>query len=183
MPEKLYGTRERALWIIAAIFALAAIFFMAGCGATLAQLGRIVQPPRFAESDDHDPEIRLTPPSAGSPIGGAGLTLWLEVENPNPFGFTLTTIDATLMLEGSRAATGSFPLGLPLGAGQTSVVPLDLFISFADVPALASVVRQAASGRPLAYELDGTVGVEAGRFGQPTFGPLTLVRGELRIGG
>src|SRR5262245_50238616 len=173
---------ERALWIIAVLLALAAIFFVAGCGITMAQLAHIVQPPRFAQPDDHDAAIRLTAPSAANPVGGAGVTLWLEVENPNPFGFTLSTLDATLRLQGTQAATGSFPLGLPLGAGQTSVVPLDLSISFADVPGLSSVVRQAVDGGPVSYQLDGTVGVDAGRFGQPTFGPLILVKGDLRIG-
>jgi hypothetical protein len=64
-----------------------------------------------------------------------------------------------------RAATGSFPPGLPLGAGQTSVVPLDLSISFSDVPGLAAVVRQAVKGGPVAYQLDGTVGVDARQLG------------------
>ena len=185
MTVKLDRTRahQRTVWILAALLVLAALFFVAGCGATLAQLGRIIQPPRFAQAEDQAPEIRLTPPSAANPVGGAGVTLWIEVENPNPFGLTLTTLDATLRLEGNQAATGSFPLGLRLGAGATSVVPLDLGISFSDVPGLSSVVRQAVNGQPVAYQLDGTVGVDAGRFGQPTFGPLILVRGDLRIGG
>jgi hypothetical protein len=104
------------------------------------------------------------------------------VSNPNPFGFTLSTLAATLMLEGNRAAVGDFPLGLPLTAQQASVVPLDLSLDFADLPGLASVVTRAVSGRPVGYELHGTIGVDAGRFGTPTFGPMLLVRGELRPG-
>ena len=50
-----------------------------------------------------------------------------------------------------------FPLGLPLTANQTSVIPLDLFISFADVPGLAGAIRQAAAGQPVASEMNGTV--------------------------
>jgi hypothetical protein len=42
------------------------------------------------------------------------------------------------------------------------------------------VIRQAASGGGLDYRLEGTVGIDAGRFGQPTFGPMTLLRGDLR---
>ena len=38
-----------------------------------------------------------------------------------------------------RAAAAAFPLGLPLGAGQQSVVPIELSISFSDLPALADV--------------------------------------------
>jgi hypothetical protein len=58
--------------------------------------------------------------------------------------------------------------------------PFDLTVSFANVPRLASVIRQAASGGGLSYRLEGTVGIDAGRFGQPTFGPMTLVTGDVR---
>jgi len=111
----------------------------------------------------------------------AGVRIWLEVTNPNPFGFTLSTVTATLALDGTRAATGDFPLGLPLTAGQRSVVPLDLAISFADLPGLAGVLRQMAGGGEVDYELEGTVGVDAGRLGTPTFGPMLLTRGEVRV--
>jgi hypothetical protein len=152
----------------------------AGC-ATLGPLAQIVQPPRFRQADNQPAEIRLIAPSLRMPTGGAGVRIWLEVTNPNAFGFTLSTVNATLALQGTRAATGDFPLGLPLPAGQQSVVPLDLSISFADVPGLAGVARQIATGGTIDYQLDGTVGVDAGRLGTPTFGPMPLTRGELRV--
>jgi hypothetical protein len=156
-----------------------ALFATSAC-ATLESLRQFVQPPRFAEARDQPAEIRLQPPSGARPLGGASIRLWVRVSNPNPFGFTLRTLDGTLLLEGTRAATASFPLGLPLEPGHESVIPLDLSISFADLPDLAQVVRQAAGRQPLAYSLDGIIGVDAGRLGQPVFGPMTLVRGELR---
>ena len=152
----------------------------AGC-ATLGPLAQIVQPPRFRQAENQPAQIRLIAPSLRNPTGGAGVRVWLEVTNPNSFGFTLSTVNATLALQGTRAATGDFPLGLPLRAGEQSVIPLDLTVSFADVPSLASVARQAASGGSIDYALDGTVGVEAGRLGRPTFGPMPLTRGELRV--
>ena len=163
------------LRLIGLVLALAT----AGC-ATLGPLAQIVQPPRFRQADNQPAQIRLIAPSLRNPTGGAGVRIWLEVTNPNSFGFTLSTVNATLALEGTRAATGDFPLGLPLRAGEQSVVPLDLTVSFADVPGLASVARQAATGGAVDYQLDGTVGVEAGRLGTPTFGPMLLTRGELR---
>ena len=153
---------------------------MPACGQ-LATLGRIIQPPTFEQADGQPAEIRLMAPSRSMPTGGAGVRIWLEVSNPNPFGFTLSTLNATLALEGSHAATGDFPLGLPLGARQESVVPLDLSISFTDVPGLAGALRQMALGGSVDYQLDGTVGVDAGAFGTPTFGPMRLVTGELRL--
>jgi hypothetical protein len=162
----------RQLWCVLALSAA-----VSGCGA-LTSLGQLIQPPRF-EQGDQPVDVRLLNPSGTHPAGGAGVTLWVRITNPNPFGFTLTTLDTTLQLEGQHAARGNFPLGLPLGAGQESVVPIDLTISFADIPGLANVLRQAASGRPVGFQLDGTVGVDAGRFGQPTFGPMLLLRGEI----
>jgi hypothetical protein len=152
----------------------------ANCGG-IAALQRIVQPPRFEQAPERPAEISFTAPSLSNPAGGAGVTVWLQVTNPNPFGFTLTTLDTELMLEGSRAATGSFPLGLPLGALQQTVIPLDLAISFADLPGIGAALRRATTGNALVYELHGTIGIDAGPIGQPTFGPLRLMTGELRV--
>jgi uncharacterized membrane protein YphA (DoxX/SURF4 family) len=169
--------RHRSIWLLAALMLLGAVFLMAGCAAVTA-LGQLIQPPRF-EQADQPAELRLMGPSISQPAGGAGVTLWIRVTNPNPFGFTVSTLDTTLLLEGQHAATGSFPLGLPLSPAQESVLPLDLTISFADLPGLANVLRQAVSRQPIGFQLDGTVGIDAGRYGQPTFGPMLLVRGEI----
>ena len=166
---------RRLFLIIAPLLVLAL-----GC-AGLTQLSQFVQPPRFAQADGRPAELRFLAPSRSAPVGGAAVRIWLEITNPNPFGFTLSTVNATLSLEGTRAATGDFPLGLPLTAQQQSVVPLDLTVSFADLPGLAGVLRQMALGANVAYELEGTVGVDAGRLGTPTFGPMLLTRGDLRI--
>jgi hypothetical protein len=158
---------------------LALVLITTGC-ANLGPLAQIVRPPQFRQAEGQRAEIRLLPPSLRNPTGGAGVRVWLEVTNPNAFGFTLSTVNATLSLQGSHAATGDFPLGLPLRAGEQSVVPLDLSFSFSDVPNLAGVTRQLASGGAIEYQLDGTVGVEAGRLGTPTFGPMLLTSGQLR---
>jgi hypothetical protein len=156
------------------------VVLSAGC-AGLTHLAQLVQPPRFEPADGQPAELRLIAPSRTMPTGGAGVRIWLEVTNPNPFGFTLSTLNATLSLEGGRAATGDFPLGLALTARGQSIVPVDLSFSFADIPGLAGVLRQVATGGSVEYELDGTAGVDAGRFGSPTFGPMLLTRGELRV--
>jgi hypothetical protein len=174
--QQLY--RHRAIWLLAALMLLGAAFLMGGCAAVTA-LGQLIQPPRF-EQGDQPADLRLIGPSLSHPAGGAGVTLWIRVTNPNPFGFTVSTLDTTLLLEGQHAAIGTFPLGLPLGAGQESDIPLDLTISFADLPGLANVLRQAVSRQPVDFQLDGTVAIDAGRFGQPTFGPMLLVRGQIQ---
>jgi len=151
-----------------------------GCGS-LGNLQQIIRPPRFEQAPGQPAEIRLVGPNATSPLGGAGVRMWLAVTNPNPFGFTLSRVNATLMLEGIRAANGDFPLGLRLTAGQQTIVPLDLSISFADVPGLSRTLGRLAVGGTAAFQLDGTVGIDAGRFGTPTFGPMTLATGDLQV--
>ena len=153
---------------------------LAGC-AGLDQLTRIVQPPRFEQAEGQPAELRILGPSRTMPVGGAGVRIWLNVTNPNGFGFTLRRVNATLDLEGSRAAEGDFPLGLPLMPRQESIVPLDLQVSFADLPGLGNALRKLAVGGRVSYELNGTVGVDAGRLGTPSFGPMLLTSGEMRV--
>ena len=148
--------------------------------AALDNLRAFVQAPKFEEAPGQRAEIRLHGPTASDPLGGAGIRLWTQVSNPNAFGFTLGTLRGTLNIEDSRAANVDFPLGLPLRAGEQAVVPIDVSISFSDLPGLANVIRRAANRQPLAYHLEGTIGVNAGQLGQPVFGPMTLLRGEMR---
>jgi hypothetical protein len=159
---------------------LAVLAVIASACATLEQLRGLVQAPKFEQEPGRQAEIRVLGPSLSLPAGGAGVRLWTRVTNPNPFSLTLGTLRGTLHLEDSRAADVDFPLGLPLRGGSEATVPIDLSISFSDLPGLADVVRRAVSRQPLAYRLEGTVGVDAGQLGQPTFGPMTLLTGELR---
>jgi hypothetical protein len=147
--------------------------------ASLEGLRALIQAPQFSQAEGQRNEIRLAPIQSGRPAGGATVRIWTTVTNPNPFGFTLSTVDATLFLEDAQAAETSFPLGLPLQARGTETIPLDITISFADIPRLAGVIRQAARGQALNFRLEGVVGIDAGRLGQPTFGPMTLLTGTL----
>ena len=159
---------------------LVALALSQGCAA-LEGLRALIQPPQFSEVEGQPAEIRLLGPGQeAGPLGGAAIRLWTRVRNPNSFGLTLSTLSGTLFLEGSRAADADFPLGLPLTAGGDEVIPLDLRVSFADIPGLANAIRNAITGQPLAYRLNGTIGVDAGRFGTPTFGPMNLLSGEIR---
>ena len=161
--------------ILASVCALG----VSGC-ASLEGLRALVQAPRFEQEPGRQAEIRFLGPSRSLPLGGAGVRIWTRVSNPNPFSLTLGTLRGTLHIENSRAADVDFPLGLPLRSGEATSVPIDLSVSFPDLPGLANVVRRAAGREPLAYHLEGTIGVDAGQLGQPTFGPMTLVRGEMR---
>jgi hypothetical protein len=163
------------------VFVLAAALatFASGC-ATLGQLGMLVRAPTFDQDPGRPAEIRLLGPAADRPLGGAGVRLWTRVSNPNSFGFRLTTLRGSLFLDDARATTVELPLGLPLEPLGESVLPIDLTLSFSELPALRDVVVRAIRREPIGYRLEGTVGVDAGRWGAPEFGPMTIVRGNFR---
>lgn len=157
-----------------------------GCAAVLGGcaglgLGNVIQPPRFSVADSRQAELRLLGPSIGRPLGGASIRLWARVENPNVLGLTLTAVQGALALEGTKAADVDFPLGIPLLAGQDTVIPLDINVSFSDLPGLADVARRLLTRSSINYRLDGTVAVNAGPLGQPRFGPSTLLDGTLTV--
>jgi hypothetical protein len=157
------------------------VFVLAVLTSACAQLNQLglLQPPRFEEAPDRPAEIRLLAPSRELPSGGAGVRLWTRITNPNRFGVRLGTLSGTLFLQDSRAATADFPLGLSLPAAGETVIPLDLNISFADLPGLADTVRRAVSRQAIPYHLDGTIGLDGGPAQGATFGPMTLLRGEI----
>ena len=152
---------------------------LTGC-AELNKLASLVQAPQFEQAPDHRAEIRMTGAGSGLPIGGAGVRLWARVTNPNPFSLTLGTLKGTLFLEDARAADVDFPLGLPLAAGGETTVPIDLSVSFANLPGLADSIRRAISRQPLRTGSKEPLGLMPGDSGNPVFGPLTLLRGDVR---
>ncbi len=162
------------------ILATAALGMSLSACATLDSLRGFVAAPRFEEAPGRRAEIRLLGPSVDAPLGGAGIRLWARVVNPNPFGFTLSTLRGTLRLDDTRAATADLPLGLPLEGRGNAEFPIDLTVSFADLPGLGAVIRRGVDREPIAYRFEGTVSVNAGAFGTPEFGPMTLFGGTLR---
>lgn len=159
--------------------AVASLVLLAGC-ASLGSLAQAIQAPRFEVASGREAELRLVGPSMQNPLGGATIRLWADVSNPNPFGLTLSTLAGTLALQGVEAADVDFPLGLPLGAGASTVIPLDVTVSFANLPGLANVLTRAATQGTVDYHLRGTVAVDAGLLGQPSFGPMSLLSGTVQ---
>lgn len=162
---------------IPALSAIAVLAVLGGCAA----LQAIIQPPTFDMAANRTSQFRILAPGQGRPLGGAQIRVWAHVQNPNSFGFTLTRLTGNFLLEGDRAAAVDLPLGLPLPAAGDTVVPLDLTISFADIPDLANQLLAALTGQRLNYAIDGIIGVDAGPFGQPSFGPSTWLRGDLQV--
>lgn len=139
-----------------------------------------IQPPRFQAADSQPGQIQLMGPSSRHPLGGVQLRLFAHVTNPNPLALTLTRIAGTLALEGTRAATVNLPLGLPLPAAGDTIIPLDIEVGFSDLPSLAQIIPNAMTRGTVDYDLEGTFAVDAGLLGQPSFGPMTLMRGVVQ---
>jgi len=161
------------------VAAAAIVLLASGCAGL--GLADVINPPRFSAANEMNPRLELVGPTVSNPYGGARVRLFARVENPNTFGLTLSSLAGTLFLSGQEAAQVDLPLGLPLQAGQDTVLPIDLTIGFDDIPDLADVARNALGGGRLDYRMDGTVGVNAGPLGNPTFGPMTLVEGDMAV--
>jgi hypothetical protein len=161
--------------------ALATLTLAAAGAGGCASLGQVVQAPIFQLAQDRGSNVRLLGPSLGRPLGGAEIQVWARVENPNPLGFTLSRLSGTVLLSEQRAADVDLPLGLPLQAGQDTVIPLNLTLSFAEVPDLADRLMEAVRRGSVEYALRGTVAVDAGALGQPSFGPRTWLRGDVDV--
>jgi hypothetical protein len=173
------GLRRRRSRSLAALVCLSAL--TAGGCASLGGLAGLVRAPRFQRDDERPAELRLFGRTSTGGLGGAGVRLWARVFNPNRFGLTLSTLRGSLFLEETRSATVDLPLGLPLVAQEEQLVPIDITIDLADLPGLLNVVGRVAAGRSIGYRLDGTIGVDAGTLGTPTFGPMTLLSGDAQV--
>jgi len=150
-----------------------ALLMLQACASALGNLSALVQPPRFQQVPGRQAEIRVLG------LEGAGVRLWTRVTNPNAFGIRLGTLKGTLFLEESRAADADFPLGLDLGAGADTELPIDITVSFRDLPGLRDVASKVLARQAVPYRLEGTIGIDAGRIGQNMlFGPMTLLRGD-----
>jgi len=159
--------------VIKAVILMAVVSSVVGCTA-LQSLQAFIQPPRFEQDTQNRSEIRLRGTT------GATVRIWTRVSNPNAFSLTLGTLQGSLHLEGSRAATVDFPFGLPLRPQSDDIIPIDLSVDFRDVPGLGQAITRAMARQPIAFEIEGTIGVSAGRLGMQTLGPMTWLRGELR---
>lgn len=157
-----------------------ALVAVVGIGAC-ATLSEILQAPRFSAASGRSAELRLLGPSAQRPLGGAAVRLYARVENPNAFGLRIASLAGNLFLEDTRAAIVDLPLGLPLLAHQDTIVPIEIAVGFNDLPGLAEIAARALTRSTLPYRLDARFTVDAGVLGTPTFGPETLMRGELAI--
>jgi hypothetical protein len=73
------------------------------------------------------------------------------------------------------------PLGLPLLAARDTVIPLDVSFGLPSLSSLGALGEALLRRSAIGYRLDGTLGIDAGALGQPTFGPRTWMQGQLDV--
>jgi LEA14-like dessication related protein len=131
-----------AAWAVPrrALVALAAVA-LAGCAA----LPRPV-PPEVVGANVRVVELRLP---------AVRLAVEIALRNPNAFGLAVDALDATLAVGGADIGRAILQQPVTLPALGEARVPLDLR-GDASV-ALAQVAAAYAAGRPLAYEVRGTL--------------------------
>src|SRR5262245_9232531 len=121
------------------VFAAISLLLLQACAGALGNLTALIQPPHFEQVPGRPAEIRL------NGLSGAGVRIWTRVTNPNAFGIRLGTLKGSLFLDESRAADADFPLGLDLSARGDSELPIDITVSFRDLPGLGSVAQKIAA--------------------------------------
>lgn len=149
--------------------ALAALAFSLSACTPQQALGTVAKVPTFETQS-----IRLSSVRLGSGAQ-AELTVTLRVNNPNAFPIRLKNFHTDLFLSGQRSAQVDLPnINLPAHGSALQTAHVRLPINLASASELLRVAR----GEQVAYRLDGTFTADLGALGQPSFGPLTLRKGE-----
>jgi len=156
-------------------------FLAALAGCTAFQRFLAIEAPRFEVAQDRPGELTLDPASvlSGRPL--ATFRVWARVTNPNNVRLTLSTFRGDLLLEGREMAELDLPLGLPLPAARDTVIPLDISFGLPSLSTLGRLGEALLTRSAVAYRLEGTLGVDAGALGQPTFGPRTWLQGRVEV--
>jgi hypothetical protein len=158
---------------------LAASLSVGACAAFQQLLG--VEAPRFEVVRDRPSVLTLDATSvlSGRPL--ARVRIWARVTNPNTFGLTVSRLRGDLFLEDREMADVDLPMGLPLVAARDTVIPIDISFGLPTLGSLGALGEALLRRNAVDYRLDGTVGIDAGAFGQPSFGPRTWLQGQFEV--
>jgi LEA14-like dessication related protein len=105
--------------------------------------------------DFKKPNVQVTGANlTGLNFDGAQLDLLLDIENPNPAGFTLQGFDYQFSVEGSQVLAGQQRKQLSIDAAKHSAVPLPVSMKFADI---YKVMSSLAQREEMPYDLNATV--------------------------
>lgn len=90
-------------------------------------------------------------------LGSATVNLNYRLDNPNPFGLSLASVQYAFFVEGHQVVAGQPPNGLTIPASGSADVVLPANVKFADV---APVIETFLTKETAAYTAKGSIGVE-----------------------
>ncbi len=82
------------------------------------------------------------------------LRITLSIKNPYPLAIRLSKIESVLKIEGNQLLKPSFPEGIDIQASETSMVPVELNIKFAD---LIEILKTIGTKEDLNCEIIGKI--------------------------
>jgi LEA14-like dessication related protein len=146
-PSSGYDSTMRRL--PAAVAALLALSLLASGCAFLSQLLRSA----FVQ-----PEVRFKGASLGAvTLSDATLNLTWELQNPNPVGISLASLDYAFFVEGKQVVAGTPASGLRIPPQGTADLSFPATVRFQDI---APVVQTFLEKDYASYRAQGTVGIE-----------------------
>lgn len=135
--------------LVVPILALALVG--SGCASLLQMLRLVFQEPTLRFKSATVGDLTLT---------DATVNLTWELENPNPVGLSLASLDYGLFVEGNQVVAGAPPLGLTINPGGKSELVFPARVRFQD---LAPVITTFLQKDTASYRAQGSIGVQVGR--------------------
>src|SRR5439155_17477235 len=110
--------------VLAVSALLAALLGGAGCATLQQLLGMAIQTPTLTFKSASLADVSLT---------AATVNLAYQLDNPNPFGLTLASVDYAFFVEGRQVVAGRPPAGLTVPASGSAEIVLPANVRFMDI--------------------------------------------------
>ncbi|HVE84435.1 MAG TPA: LEA type 2 family protein [Myxococcales bacterium] len=128
--------------------ALCASLAVSGCAALQQLLAASIQTPTLTFTNATLADVSLA---------SATVNLHYRLDNPNPVGLSLASVEYAFFVEGHQVVAGRPPLGLTIPASGSAEVVLPANVRFADVE---PVIQTFLTRDVAAYRVKGAIGVE-----------------------
>jgi LEA14-like dessication related protein len=130
------------------LIAIASLALLAGCSSLNKLLKNAFQKPRLTFKS-----ARLSQAS----LADATVDLVYQLDNPNPLGLSLASIDYAFFVEGKQVVAGTPPRGLNIAARGKSELVFPANVKFADIVPVVQTFLNQDTAR---YKAQGSLGVK-----------------------
>ncbi|HYO52298.1 LEA type 2 family protein [Archangium sp.] len=130
------------------LLALASLTLLAGCASLQSMLKKAFKQPRLTFKS-----ARLSQAS----LADATIDLVYQLENPNPLGLSLASVDYAFFVEDKQVVAGTPAKGINIAANGSSELVFPANVKFADIVSVVQTFLNKDSAR---YKAQGTLGVQ-----------------------